>query len=105
MPDWLTPPVLALAVGLFLPPLISYLKNCRWPDWAQVALTLVVSLVVGTLTAVADGSIDPNGIHEPGDVLAASTVAFTAATVVYKAWFQKTRANTRLERANPVPPG
>lgn len=95
--------IAALLVGVFMPPIISLYKNPAWPMWARVALALGVSLIVGAGTAVGDGTLDLHGLDEPEGLLGAAGAAFTAATVVYKTWFQSTALNERLENVSVLP--
>ena len=82
----------ALACGLLMPFVISWLKDCNWPDWVKVLLSLGVSVLGGALAAAATGQLDLNTLTTN------SGIVFTSATVFYKAWFANTSMNNRLEQ-------
>ena len=89
---------LGAAFGLFLPPVVSFLKGRRWPVALKLALTLVICLLAGTASAAINGTVELNGdvIKDPEGLLAAAGAAFTAATVIYKAFFSETAWNDTL---------
>lgn len=93
----LSPELLAGIIGLFMPAVISLFKNPGWPVWARTAVAAFVSFLVGTVTVVVDGTLTLDGLDEPGGLFTAAAVAFTSSTIVYKAWFERTTANARLE--------
>lgn len=87
---------IALALGLLMPFVVSWLKCRNWPDWAKIALSLAISIAGGALAALADGRLDLRTLTS------ASGIVFTSATVFYKAWFATTNLNSRLERQRPL---
>lgn len=80
-----------LIAGLLLPPLISWLKDCRWPAHAKLALSLLLSLLAGGVSAYLDGALNWS------DLVSSGAVVFTVATAFYKFWFEQTDLNQRLE--------
>lgn len=87
---------LTLACGLLMPFLVSWLKNCDWPDWIKVLLSLGMSIIAGGLITFLEGAFDIQTLTQ------ATTAVFTSATVFYKMWFEKTKVNERLEQAQPL---
>jgi hypothetical protein len=87
---------IALAFGLFMPFVVSWLKGSNWPDWTKVALSLAISICGGALAALIDGKLDLQTLA------GASGIVFTSATVVYKTWFANTSLNNRLEQQQPL---
>ena len=55
-----TPELLAVVVGFLMPPVLSLLKNPRWPSQLKVIFVGAISLGVGTLGVIIDGSLDFN---------------------------------------------
>ena len=91
------------ALGLVLPPLVSFLKGRNWPEGVNLGLTLLICLIAGTIGAAIDGTVRLRGdiIHDPAGLLAAAGAAFAAATVVYKLYFRDTEMNERLTGGVP----
>ena len=91
------------ALGLVLPPLVSFLKGRHWPEALNLGLTLVICLIAGAASAAIDGTIELRGdiIHDPEGLLAATGAAFAAATIVYKLYFRDTEMNERLTGGVP----
>ena len=89
--------VLGLAFSVGMPALVAFLKNVTWPAWKKVGLSLLVSIALGALTVLVNGNIDLKNLT------LSITAIFTAATVVYKAWFEQTRANGLLEEKKVLP--
>jgi hypothetical protein len=88
----------ALVCGLIMPFIISLIRRPGMGSAVSVLITVAVSLVIGTISAVLDGSIDLKDItfDNPEVLLGTATTAFTAATVSYKTWFQSTQLHTNL---------
>ncbi len=88
----MTPELIAAIIGIFLPPVISWLKGAAWSSKAKFFFSLAVCLVLGAATAYVD---DPS-TFTPENALAAGAAMFTAAQLVYKAYFEGTGLNARL---------
>lgn len=90
----MSPEGLAAIIGIVMPPVVSLLKRASWPTWAKVATAGLVSLAVGALSAWASGQVtfDAN----PERIFTSAAAAFSAATIIYKAWFGSTALNARL---------
>jgi hypothetical protein len=86
----------ALGLGLLMPLVVSWLKDCGWPDWAKVLLSLGLSIVGGALSALVDGALDPQSLAY------SSLIVFASATTFYKVWFENTGVNGRLEQSHPL---
>jgi len=88
----------AFICGIVMPFVISVIKRPGMGSAWSVMITLAVSLVVGGVSAVLDGSIKPLDLdfENPEVLLGTATTAFTAATVSYKTWFQGSQLNTNL---------
>lgn len=71
-------------VAWLIPPVVSFLKNRRWPSEVTLALLGTVSLAVATLGLVASGEIDAGGIHDVDGWFGAAALAFTEASIVYR---------------------
>lgn len=71
-------------VAWLIPPIVSLLKNRRWPPEVTLALLGVVSLATATVGLVVSGGIDTGGIHDVDGWFGAAALAFTEASVVYK---------------------
>ena len=91
----MSPEAIAAIIGLFMPIVVSLLKRPTWPTWARLAVAGAVSLVVGVISTAVSGDLH---LDEPGNIFTSAAAAFTAATVVYKAWFQATPINEKLEQ-------
>jgi len=90
----MTPEALAAIVGVFMPLLISFLKQPGWPEWAKVATAAVVSLAVGTATtAVSEGL----SYGEIDAVFVSAAGCLGAATLVYKTWFKSVPLLAKLD--------
>ncbi len=88
------PIVLSGILGFFVPPVVSFLKNSKWPSWLKVGLSVVVSGVVAVLSLVQDGSLTEVSWTQ---IVANVGVAFAVATAFYNAKFQDTAVNAKLE--------
>lgn len=86
--------LMALAVSLAVPPVVSWLKDGGWPDWAKVLLALSVSAVAAGALVAMHGSLNLRAVGT------STAIIFTGATFCYKTWFQRSRINARLERNN-----
>ncbi len=86
---------LILAFSLLTPPIVSLIKNSKWPDWGKVLVTLGVSLLGGALTALAGGTLDLHNIAGTGGII------FTLAVTFYKTYFQATELNHQLTGGLP----
>ena len=93
----MSPEALAAIIGVFMPLVVSLLKRATWPNWAKLALTGIVSLGVGALSAWVSGQVDIDS--NPERIFTSAAAAFTAATAIYKAWFVTTPANDTLTKA------
>ena len=87
---------LILAFSLLTPPIVSLIKNSKWPDWGKVLLTLGVSLLGGALTALVSGTFDLDNIAGTGGTI------FTLAVTFYKTYFQATGLNQQLTGGLPT---
>ena len=89
---------LAGVIGIFLPLVISLIKQVSWPSWVTVLITVAVSLAGGVVTTATDGNInlDSDIIEDPEQLLAAAAASFAAATVVYQSFFKGTSINDTL---------
>ena len=85
-------------LGFVIPPIVSFLKSQDWPDYLKVALSLIVSLVMGTITSAIEGNITLEGdvLQKPEQLLAAAATAFTVSTVIYKSFFAGSLIDNRL---------
>lgn len=83
---------LLLGCSLIMPLIVSWLKDCDWPDWAKVLLSLGIAVLGGALTSLVEGTLDLRSMTN------ASAVIFTCATVFYKTWFAQTMLNSQLEQ-------
>lgn len=71
-------------VAWAIPPVVSFLKNRRWPSEVTIVLVATVSLAVATVGLVASGDIDAGGIHDVEGLFGAAALAFTEASVIYR---------------------
>lgn len=94
-------PLLSLIVGQFVPALISLVKDREWSDRQKMILTIVVSAIVGALTALAENAVQVNTTMTADDWLKNMLAVFSSATAAYKLYFQNTDANKTLERIGP----
>lgn len=81
-----------IVLGVLMPPLISWLKNCEWHAGAKAALSLLVCMVAGALVAVMSEQVT-----DWRDIAGTAAVIFTIATTVYQTWFKSTDLNATLE--------
>lgn len=81
---------ISLAVGVLMPLVISFLKSRTWPDAVKVLLSLLCCVIAGACVAYATGGLTW------GAWAADAGLVFTAATVVYKAWFKATALDRQL---------
>jgi len=96
----MSPEALAAIIGVFMPLVISLLKRANWPSIVNLGIAGAVSLAVGVATVGVQGDLV---IGNVGVVFTSAAAAFTAASAVYKLWFQGTEWNDRLADF-PVPP-
>ena len=90
----MTPEAWAAIVGVFMPMVISLLKQPGWPEWAKVGTAAVVSLAVGTATtAVSEGL----SYGEIDAVFTSMAACLGAATLVYKTWFKYVPQAAKLD--------
>ena len=94
-----SPELLAVIVGFLMPPLLSLLKNPRWPSQLKLVMVGAVSIGVGMLGVIIDGSLDLNNLEWENleMILTAGAIAFAGATTTYKLWFQNVQLNATLE--------
>jgi hypothetical protein len=76
--------LLTMLASYALPFIVSFLKKASWTPSAKVALTVFVSLVLGLLSAYADGKLT----EAPMSALTAAAIVFTAAQANYATWFK-----------------
>lgn len=81
-------------VGLFMPLVVEVVKT-KLPDNRMVgySVSLVVSLLVGGVSAFFAGQFDPSNI------LASSGAAFIAAQTVYAYWFKPQNIDKVIQKA------
>lgn len=84
---------LAVLVGIGMPALVSWLKECTWPDKWQRILAFGVSLGLGFATSYFAGGLVLDWNH----ALIDTAIVFAAGQATYKLWFKKTEVNARLE--------
>ena len=84
---------LAALVGVFMPLVISLIKRGTWPTIVNLAIAGAVSLLVGAATVFVQGDLEVGNVDA---ILTSAAAAFTAASVVYRAWFASTALNTKL---------
>ena len=90
----MTPEALAARVGVFMPLVISLLKQPGWPEWAKLGTAAVVSLAVGTVTTAVSEGLSYGEI----DALFISAAAcLGAATFFYKTWFKYVPGLAKLD--------
>ena len=79
-------------VGVFMPFLVSWLKNRDWSKEGKFFFTLVISVVLGALT-----SFLANQLVFSWDKTATNfLIVFTAGQAVYKLWFEASTVETLL---------
>lgn len=85
---------IAALAGIFVPFLVSFLKNTSWSAKVKQGIAIATSAVV----AVGITAID-NGVNlSDWKVLVANvTVVFSVAQVVYQQYFGNTALNAKLE--------
>jgi len=85
-------------LGMFLPFIISFLKQRHWPVLLKMALTLAVCLVAGTATSAIQGDVQLSGdvVEQPDQLPMAAAAAFTSATVVYKTFVRGSKVDEHL---------
>jgi hypothetical protein len=88
--DYVTLPV-AVFLGLLAPVLISTLKQRTWPTWAKMLITLGVSFGFAALAVFTT----QQELATWADMLQATTLIFTVATVYYKTFFEGTWLNEK----------
>jgi hypothetical protein len=81
-----------IVAGVIMPFIVSTLKGASWSDTTKVVLSMVVSLILGAITAYIGGGME----WTIGSVLANATAIFTEATLIYKIWFQGSAVNEKL---------
>ncbi len=67
-----------------IPPVVSLIKNRRWPTEVTLALVGAISVAVATLGLVVSGEISAVSLSNPDAFLGAAALAFTEASVVYR---------------------
>ena len=89
----MSPEALAAIIGVFMPLLISLLKRATWPTIVNLGIASVVSLLVGIITVGVNGDLVLDNVDA---VFTSAAAAFTAATIVYKSWFEGTAINWKV---------
>jgi hypothetical protein len=72
------------AVAWAIPPVVSFLKNRRWPSEVTMALLGAVSLAVATVGLAVSGELGTVSLSNPEALLGATGLAFMEASVVYR---------------------
>ena len=89
----MTPEAWAAIIGVFMPIIISFLKNCDWREEVKFGVSLLLCLAVGGATAYFSGQL----LLKPESIFVDGAIVFTAAQTVYQTWFKWTKANEALE--------
>jgi len=84
--------VVFLAVGVFLPPLISLLKNVNWSTNVKTFVSMAVCSGVALLGLWASGDIG-----SPQEIAEKSSVVWAASQASYGLYFGNTNINNKLE--------
>lgn len=91
--------VFAALVGWLTPPVVSFVKDPRWPVPVKVLLAFVVSLAVATVGSIISGDLTASGLDDVGGWLSAGAIAFSEAQAVYRVLFRGTETGRALEDA------
>ena len=83
----------AVAVGIVIPFLVSFLKDVTWSAKSKQALSLVISLAAAGAIAVFDGGVTATTL------VANLGVIFTTAQAFYIQYFESTKVNMKLEES------
>ncbi|MDO8704090.1 MAG: hypothetical protein Q7J84_04010 [Sulfuricaulis sp.] len=87
------PDALSILVGIGMPALVSWLKECDWPDKWKRILAGVVSLGLGFATSYFAGGLVLDWNH----ALIDTAIVFIAGQATYRLWFRNTEVNAQLE--------
>jgi hypothetical protein len=87
---------IAALAGIFVPFLVSFLKNTSWSAKVKQGVAIGTSAVVALGITALDNGVN---LSDWKVLLANVTVVFSVAQVVYQQYFGGTALNARLENA------
>ncbi len=83
--------VVLMIAGTVVPPVASFLKSEKWPNWAKLAISLLVSL------GISIGAMAINGSFQSWqEFVAQFAVVWATSQLVYKQYFSNTDLNSTL---------
>lgn len=88
----------ALIIGVFMPFLITILKEAKFPRWANLLISIVACAGAGAVTVWASGQMD----WTASNVLGTIAIIFVAAQATYAAFFKDSEFEEKLDRATSV---
>jgi hypothetical protein len=92
--DAATSTSIAVAAGVAVPVIVSFLKNVNWSAKVKQGLSFAISLIIALGITVYDNGVD----IDSWDALVANLgVIFTTSQVWYTQLFEGTKANGVLE--------
>lgn len=80
--------------GIFVPVLISFLKNTSWSKQVKQGIAIATSAVVAVGITALDNGVN---LADWQTLIANITVVFSVAQVVYQQYFGSTALNAKLE--------
>jgi len=88
--------MIAAAVGVFMPVLITLVKQWGLPRWANLLIALASCGIAGLLTVLARGELNW------ADWAAALTAVFVASQAVYAAFWKDSGIETYLNHLTSI---
>lgn len=84
--------LVSLALGFFVPVVVSFLKNVTWPRYQRIILAGAVSFTSACAALAVQGEL--NSLQ---DVVNNTALVWASATAFYKMHFGDTDLNIKLE--------
>lgn len=88
----------AILVGFFVPALVSAVNRYDWKPWIKAVVALVVSVLVGTVTALLSGEF--TGANWATSI----GIVFGSSQAAYALWWKGSGIATKIENKVNVMP-
>jgi predicted membrane channel-forming protein YqfA (hemolysin III family) len=83
----------ALLISSIMPFLVTVVKRCNWPKWANILVTIATCAIAGTLTFWATGGFSNFNV---ANLLIIIAGIFVASQATYAAYWKGTDSEAKL---------
>lgn len=90
-----------LSAGSLTPLLVSVVTQSHWPDWVKQIVQVVLAIIVGVLTYLAQNGWE---VHTGGDLALAIVAVVTACQIAYRGLWKKGVAPKLSEKTDKSVP-